>query len=35
MITIQGEEAVSVTGRDAIVEFCSSTVTRRTTSAGT
>jgi uncharacterized protein (TIGR02246 family) len=30
VITIQGEEAVSVTGCDAIVEFCSSTVNAQT-----
>ena len=30
VITIQGAEAVSITGRDAIVEFCSSTVDAQT-----
>ena len=30
VITIQGEEAVSVTGCDEIVEFCSSTVNAQT-----
>ncbi|MBM3677576.1 MAG: nuclear transport factor 2 family protein [Actinobacteria bacterium] len=29
-ITIAGDEAVSITGRDAIVEFCSSTVNAQT-----